>query len=878
MVDYQKIFEKTRTKVFQDIYNYSSITLRNNIRLTEISGGSRVRRILQGNVTTTDLPDRYRWWTLFMVNNQHLSNLLRVYSGWVDLETILNQHQVNVDIITTGQRLVPNRLVYCKTDNCGHTLFAVLADVYDRYGETDKTTHMVIHKDTDVENQRWLVSHIPGEHDNFSATVSEAKSHDKKHLLLFIDGYEYRYEDFLIQYRTDAYLEVYVDYNVDLDFTLPLDDRPTYYSEHEELYKDLVVIPRELTNGKVYTYDTFVVSVRDESGRGVYLPFLAGRSVSSLTHTAVGISSFLIDAALDKLGTAKGSLYVQAASYSKANELVPNGNLTEEMYQLDDDFVSQVIRGETYPHVPYWTGNRLERSTYSNHLTDISDLRTYEIGKFKQLIESLGYYPFMLSICRHNGEFTDLGSSVSALTIPVPMFWESEELYPILYLDGRKIRPDRYLVDRVGEQVEITFGTPLPTNNSSSVIQYQLAKDMRQRTRQLTPNTSQPSYSIPRSAGEIKIYHKVTNVTIKAVDAVLTEGYKELPAYDNEWYTIQLDGDNYVLQFKTESFGHTFLVTFADQITYNVRHNVELSTGDTLVLQPMTQDLTTGNDVPVLTDSDFEVYINSRYLTPDIDWCIKRLVDQDDPNITSGYQIVIQNLSYLNDDSSDRFDVYQTGQAVHRRDVGYVVDRTIPRNQTNEAWIPGLSRLFINGRLVPYNHIIRHHTHYEISADYAKNGNVYCFEFGIDQTFQEAFAPYLDQEYLDGRVQVNQYFTHGYVQEYQEPVIIPAVHRIYSSYLNEIIKRILNGTIEVHFTNNDEDTLQQLAAYEYLKEFDLFYREDGKYDLRFSDIYPGYLADLKVNDLNHYKYIRRLIRIHLGVDEIHDGLVVYTGQ
>ncbi len=135
----------------------------------------------------------------------------------------------------------------------------------------------------------------------------------------------------------------------------------------------------------------------------------------------------------------------------------------------------------------------------------------------------------------------------------------------------------------------------------------------------------------------------------------------------------------------------------------------------------------------------------------------------------------------------------------------------------------------------------------------------------------------MDDDYFEGLTSIINYFDANYDQVISDPLIVPYTHFVYSSYLNEIIRRILDDTITVVNTNNDEALVNQLYEYDYLRKFDTVLGND-KIDLRFVDVFPGYLAQVSTDDLDKYLFINRLVKIVLGSDAISDGSIVYTGR
>ena len=873
MVELSSIYDIVKQKTFQDLHNYGTITLRNNVRLTILNNGKSVRGMIYSNVIASLLPNSESYWFVYSCENQYLSNLISQFKDWTNLETILNTKKVNIDIVTTNNRLIPNRMVYVRNTTSG-SIIAIDNRVFQKYGD-DSVANLIIHTDTDSVNERKMVSHIPGVHSNISEVLSTFQQYEHYKTLGFINGYCYRHDMFPITGNANEdYYELYIDENVVFSFTQSLSQRSTYWSSEENLYKDIIIIPRDLLQDEVHTYDTFIIVIMSKDGKGIYLPFLADKSVSTLTHGAIGISSYLIDAAYDKLGISEGDIYIQVSKYTKDNHLLANGKVTEELYLHDDDKVKDALMNSLQPQVPFWSGNEMEKSEYAKILTHIDHHSEFNYENMRKLIRAWGFYPFTLMLCKHSEEIRNLNNQIIQLNLSVPIFWQDQDIFPILYLNGIKIRHDRYTTERVNSTVIVTFPVPLPIEFTWSYIQYEWILNIRKRSRSITVTDSNKIFLVPKESSSIKIFKKETPVIINKVEGVLTEGYKEIDINNNPWFVYSQDNNNHIFNFNELAYSNIFITTSDDQVAFFNRPNVDLDLAETLAYIPTTRTITDDEEIPSLTENSYDIFLNGRYLVPTIDWCLQKLINTD--GVSGGYQVVVQNLSLLKDDSSDSVEIYQTSRVVLKREVGYVIGGIIPITTTNEAWFQGISRLFINGKLVPSHKIIRHQTHYEIDESCWSNGNTYCFEISVSKDFYQVFQNYLDQDYFNGREQITNHFTFGWERILPEPIVITFPHRIYSSYLNEIIKRVNEGSIEVHFINDDIDILRQVRAYDYLKEFDIFFREDSNIDLDYSDVFPGYIATLQVSDFNKYLFLKRLVKILIGTDPSSDSRIVYT--
>lgn len=876
-VAYESLFDTVTQKIFSDIFNYTAVTLKNNVKLTIMNNGVAVRNMLYNNVLTTLLPDTVNTYYLFLCSDVSISNLLYGNKGWVNLETILNTKKICADFITIDDKMIPKRMVFGRVNHSGETILAIDVRVYKKLN-TRVDTYLTINVNTDTIGIRTVMSHIPVDHENLPAIMAAVQQYPSDQYLGFINGFVYRNDIFAKQniIPTDYY-ECYYDTNVKFTFVVDLATRNNYHNSTNTHYQDIVVIPANLSQGETFTYDTIALVVRDYNGKGVYIPFIADDSITQLTHNSFSISSFIIDAAFDKLGINKGELYVIVSDYSKNNTNDMNGDITEQLHRLDDNTIMKALLNKLEPPVPCWSADTLASSIYSKYLVNMAEIDKYDQSLINNQIKCLGYYEFATTLCKHYGEFKELGSEVDTLSIQVPVFWNNTEVYPILYRDGDKIPYNRYTCIRDGNDILVTFEVSLPLLFSYSTIQYELMVKAKPAAYKCDVDISNSAITIPKQSGTLHVYYKI-NSMVSGITEDTHQGYNELALANNVFYSVNITDTDYVIVFTERAYSNTFVFMFDNHTLVNIHPNVDIADGRTLNFIPTTSTSDLNDVINVLPASNYEVYCNGRFMVKGIDYCISKLSNVNDVTALGGYAIVLQNLKVLHDDKTNHISIYNTNQVVLSTDIGYVVDGIIPRNINNDAWVEGISRLFVNGKLVPFNCVTRTPTHYVIDSRYTSNGYVYQFINAVSHDFYDAYKDHMDMSYFDNRNVVTEYFVDGYTHTYTEPVIIQYGNKLYSSYLNEIIHRIIEQTITVNFINDDTDIINQLRNYEHLKQFDVIFSNPNFINKRFIDIYPEYLAQIKINDLNHYLYIQRLVKLILGSDVVTDHRVVYTGN
>ena len=879
MTDYNAMFEVVKESIFETMFNYSSVALKSNVLLTILNNGIPVKGFIYNNVICALMPNSTSMFYVFLCSDQAVSNLVVTSSGWTTFEDLLNEYNVNADFISTTNQMIPKGMVYGKVAHTGETVFAIDAAVYQKFNMITET-YLVIDADlVHNTNNRTVMSSVPSRNASISTMLGTISQHPANQFLGFVNGFAYLMNTFpTVGNPVTDYIELYHNGDTKFTFSIDLTHRNTYMDTAQSIYKDIIVIPSSLTDGGVCTFDAIELVVFSASGKGVVLPFLASNSVTQLTHASFSIGSYLIDAAFDKLGVTDGTLYVIVNDFGEDHTSVMNGCVTEQLYLLDDAHVLSAAMNSLNPKVSYWNANSLGSSIYAKYLTDMSELSTYNPGLISNQIKALGYYSFVKTLCQHNGEISGLGSGpVSSISIPIPPFWSDTGLQLILYNDGKKIPFSWYTSVVSGESLNVTFNIPVTLIYSFSVIQYDLIVSPSAVTSICTPSQDLRTVSIDKpSSGSVHVFIK-TSTSVTGITTESFDGYVELTITSNRYFTVVITDTGYILSFKPYSYGNEFVITTDSLTIISAFPDIDLSSGNTLFYVPQCAVVGSNDKMNVLVAGDYDVYLNGRYMINGLDYCVNSILGSDNVTV-GGYSIIIQNLKFLIADSTNLVEICRTNRTVLSSDAGYIVGGIIPRNSNNEAWIPGISRLYINGKLVPFEKVTQTTTNFVVDPSYWSNSNVYQFVNSISSDFYSAYLGYMDNGYFQGRVSINKYLTNGYVYNLPNPIVISDGGKIYSSYLNEIIGRIISGELVVNYINEDTDIVGQLAAYESLKRFDALFSGSNMIDKRFVDLFPSYLATLSISDINSYLYINRLVSIILGTDQNTDYHIVYTGS
>ncbi len=860
--------------IFRDIFNYACNTLRNNTELITLNQGRPIRGSIYNNVIQTELPDNNNFYYLYLCSEMVLSNLLRDTTEWTSLTDIITNNRLRLDIYSDKHLVVSKAVVYGRAIDAHQVGFIIPEKVMQTYGIGHGTTmYLTISEDTDVANDRTIISHAPIVSDRYSDIVDAlTDTNNAGKMTIYINGMDCDPNRAipLIDSNND-YVDLIIDNNIVFEFAVSLGDRQIYTSTEESLHKDIIMIPRSLNADRVYTYDTFDLAVRDtDTGEGLALPYLADESVSQLSHNAISVSSYLIDAIFDILLGTHYELVVQVSDYSKDNALQPNGNLTEYLYRKDDIFVNMAFKDGLYPKIPVWTGDRLEASEYSKTMTRLVNLGDTLEEQVASQVESVGYHNLVNLVCRHNGVVPFTGTELDFITIDKPFYWSTTDLDILLYANGIKIPANRYSITADdGDNISVSFDTPyiVPLD---ATIQYVFMKAEEPFSYDMTPSPTNRLLLIPNNGIGYRAFRRVDSSYHEHLGLLGSAAYEEINPAGNVYFTRTEDGDNYSLYFSTTAYAEDFVIAMEEGSLINLMYNRNVNDGSALHFFLETETLS-GLTVPVLSEGTYEIYLNGHYLIKELDYIIVPIIDND--NFLKGYDVVIQNKRWLLPDND--VEIYRTNQTWKSSDVGFVVDRRIQCNHNNEVWVEGLSRLFVNGKLVDPDDVIRHNGHFELANGVSTNGNAYHSVVSISNDVVRTYGPFELPLYTSDRQDIVNYFAHIYDYTPTQPIIVPNTHRIYSVYLTEVIKRIVAGTLIVNYIADDQSILAQLASVEYLKQYDLFF-QTNHIDLDYTDMYPIALENVEVLELNEYLFINRLVTIVLGADHVNDGEVLFV--
>lgn len=874
MAPLTEIKQYVHQHIFEHIFNYACNSLRNNVACVTMNSGRPIRGSIYNNVIQAELPDRNNFYYLYLCSGDALSNLLRDVEDWALLADVANDHGIRLDVYSDDMRMLSKSVCYIKAVSEHQIAVLVPQKVFARYSIPHSSKmYITISDDTDGVDDRAVISHSPEvsiRWDDILNAVGDPANAGK--CTVYVNGWDYDPSRIgQVVDPTKDFVDLVIDHNVVLAFTQSLENRKTYYSSEEALYKDLIIMDDLNVDDKVFTYDTFDIAVRDiDTGKGLSFHYIADQSVSQLTHDIISVSSYIIDDIFDLLVGDHYELVIKVSDFNKGNVHWANGNFTQRLYLESAEFVQAALLDGLYPKVPVWTADRLESSAYSKYLTRLVDIAEGLEDTLKSQIQCLGYHEFINLIGRHHGSIEVTDNPLSTFIIDKPIYWDDFDLEVMVFSNGLKVRDDRYsLTMDDGRFLGVSFlpDLDLPTEPD---VQYVLIEKPKPFTYTITPSAVNRSLAIPNTGISFRSYRKVSSAYHDHLGLLGNDAYNEINSAGNLYFSVVTDEHFHTLYFSTTSYDEDFVIALEDGSNVQLLYNRNVNDGSALSFPLITESIS-GENVPILVDGEYETYLNGHYLTRSIDYEIFPIIDGD--GFTKGNTLVIQNKRWLQE--SNDVEIYKTNTFSRTSEVGYVVDRRIPCSDSNEVWIDGLSRLYVDGKLIPHSKISRNKDHYLLDPGVSTNGNVYHMKVAINSSIHREFLPYEDTQYQADRNAITAYYGNLYDYENTQPIVVPSVHKVYSVYLTEVIKRIVSGSMVVEYINDDQAILDQLLTLDWLRQYDLIL-STNKINKDYVDLYPIALDNVEVNTLDQYLFINRLVSILIGDDHVNDGNVLFV--
>lgn len=815
-----------------------------------------------------ELPQTDRLFYVYTCPIALFSGLLPEETGWVRCDRMCNEFDATVDLYSVDGYMFPKGASWVYYSEIFGLYFfciekkAVNAHLpHERVEDICATLYLDSDVLGDVQISSFAVPDVDTNYTHRGPIIQAMNSCASP--LVYVNG-ELRDVVTAADIPLGAYVDVIQDDDTIVDYTVDISEDPhVFFSEMDEHYKYLIHTPKALNpENKVLTHNTadfYVYRKSDHVGR--YLHRCGKVSVDQITHNDFSIPQYILDAYRDYFSDQDISVRVRIRQHQKNNVLIDEASFISYLYMQSDTEIVRCLMGGGDDIPPYWRASELEASSYVRCFFDVAN--GYSPSTMTSCIAALGFYNALSLLCGRVTSFIYSSLQKKKFIIDKPLLYWDEQVYPVVSVNGNKIRDvnveytnkSTYFTVEVGDSVHISPG--------DTVTVEMFLDDLSRKgefapSYVFTPDFDNTYLYLPYT--DFKIYRKNDEgpVLAKGVDYESSETWSEVTDFIGS--ISVLDRDVGVgLDFHSPTHGETFLVQCETSIIhkeYDVQENI--SNGDPLVFNLETYNTLGGEVVPVLSMSNFLLYLNGRYLQRDLDYSVVEVkVDER----VSVVQILMLNFSYLNPDGENKVELIGVRADDEERLNGFVYEDTVGRKKPNSMYYSTLSTLYVEGKLE--RDIVDHGEYLSLPSGKYREGAPYEIVTRAAHSVKSAIERYYENRDNEKLIQLAHYL-YGKGEEPDGLVLIEHSHVVYSVYLATIIRDILNGTIPgVAYDSDPEQMLSQVENYSHIREMDHTLRETV--DLGYVDVIPTY-ADFSVLDIPRYKAIRRLCEIILPDD------------
>ena len=886
MTDLERaICESLNQYCFLNIWNEPTSEYRVNIRPVMLDENSRKGSIVINGLVLS-LPTTTEAYYLYSISVDCFRNSFWLpKQTWVDGTELCNNYDILMHVYTDfgfmcnyskcHLLLLPNENAY---------LLAVAKSTLTKlikHTDSDKI-YVTIYKDSDIANKTTLYSYVVPTTDRNGVyrlnILNKIKSLDPSQTIVYVNGYEVELKN-STQLDYNDHVDIVHDTNIITSYTVDLTIGSNYnlfYSTQDELDKLLVHTPKANNpDNKVLTHNTADFFIRRKTPKkyvqeGLYVQRTADRSISQVTHNDFSIPVYILDAYRDYLQTQAVTLRVIIRQHDKDNILIRDKNYLDMLYIQSDEDIVKCLMGKQ-PNAPdFWKAGHVEQSTYVHMMFDIPD--TITVDNMYTYIEGLGYYHTISLICQRVSIYTVSDLFNNYIEFSKPMLFRDRDVYPILYHNGSKIPYSDYIL----KNDEDSFNVSLLNNvfNIGDNIEVEMFLDGNDHVFDYTITENNLTVKIPYT--DVIVYEEFDNgqAMASAVDYKTKYTYSKIETWTGV-ATVHVDEDKkettYV--FSTSKIGKTFIF----QNKYCVRPlnlvstlREKINNGDSLAFPLNIYTYNNNRAVPILEPESIQLFLNGKYLVNGLDYFVQKMTGA--LGAFAGYQLVIQNKSYLLGEDKDTIECIVTSAEIENTSFGFIKnDKIIPTTDNFLImWFENISTCHVEGYMEL--NINNRCTHIEIPVNKYRQGAPYELTTNIPTIVKEFIDKYHDNDDIERMKAINEYF-YGNPSKIDGPIILPFSHQIYSIYLNEIIGDILKGNLQLAFDPDADRLVKQVSDYNYLKNYDLIFNDVSILDVTYIDIYPTYIEWEDV-DKHTYKLVHALIKELLPEDDFSSGEIV----
>lgn len=840
--------------LYKNVWNESTSEYRINVEPLLITPTPVV-----GSIGVTDgamyLPTLREPYYVYVFGMDELPiGLLTPHFVWIDTTTMCNRYRVLFDTFGVNGRMLPKSSVFIRINSRRRTVyFAVKKRAAAMCGIKPKENRLffTLYYDSDMPNDIKIASiQVENEANNnsYQAALDEIlnQRENDSQMIIYKNGIEVTDLNNLPTLTAGSYIDYIVDKNIIFDCNIDLtytQENPAYKSETDNIYKQLVHIPKQYNpENEIFTYNTVDFYVRRVEGAtpyGLYLHRASGQTVTQVTHNDYGIPLYILDAYRDYLDEQEISLRVVVRRHEKDNKLIEESNYLKLLYseRHTDQNIIDFLVGKSEYDIPFWKASYLETTPYVRMMFDSPNGVIEDVDSLNEYVEVLGFHQVssILSKMIQDTVITDGWSG--KLNYPYPILYTGMSIFPAVYINGKLLSPQYVNYTVTDESIQISFDDTVVTNigDTLTTIFYLSEKKTTPYLYEISEENN--NFEIPFK--NYRVYMQVTGGTAKGMSTTYRTAYKEVPNTAGIYVATPTD-TGYKFTFNAAYTGTKFLFENVISARAKTVYLNNLSEGENVTI-PLVVESLQGDEVPVFTSSHIAVYYNGRYLVDGVDYFVNDVVDEIGDKYVR--EVVIQSMDHFTEDTN-RVDIFMTSEEVVESSNGFEVN--------DELWdVTPVNMQYLNITPIHVDGIFERKT---VSKGYYtlipegkyKTGSIWELKSLLSSVVKEFINTYNTYESAmqERKKLLDEYFTtiinddEESVKHYPSTIVLEKKHRIYSIFLNTLIRSVLSGAVEFAADPDSSRLARAVKQFDYIKNKDIVFKG---LDRKFVDYYPQYI-------------------------------------
>lgn len=857
---------------FEKIWNSPQFEYVENIQLTPVSSRFSINWIILNKYIP--LPQNNTLYAVYRASYDLFEGSLIIpYNTWVSTTNVATTYQTLFDVYTASGLMVPKGSVSLYIDAPTRKVYIAITQgaVMNSMGLSDwSSMYISVYRYLQTGNPLTCQSFIIPNPDAQLTVTSQVNQAIATSLATTTDGttvYVNGYAVFTTAPITLApgdYVDVITDTTVVGMFDVTITTTDTgYFSTQYNTYKNVLHCPKSLNpTNKIITPELLsLVARRSSDNVGLYVTKSAVNSITQITHQDFGINTEVVDAMRTALNSQ--DIYIEVKIRTHTNTLIREINYIDYLYINSDDTILNFLRGNGQSNLSFWSAASLEASAYVGYMAATPAFVTAQT--LSNYISGLGYYTVVSVLCQHINNFPINRLPMSNLSVPKPLVLSSLPAYPIVYLNGTKLRDAQVGYSNTSQDnllIGVTSDVYYTTGQTFTVDVIEAGSNTPSI---VTPAAGATTTTVPFADIQIFQLNRLTTpVTAYEASSSLSCTPVVLQSTGPiQTYASATAGSTDIV-FAPSTFGNTYIIqnkSFSRCFGFDVSSLVTAVAPIHVELTALCSDAAT--IIPFVGYNSIDVYLNGQHLTPKIDYSATPLTDSNG-NVAL-IQVMICNMQAVSLTQPNYVEVIARTGEVIASETNYITNNIANVNNVVDFWYSGTSMLFANGS-------------YQINptdiADALQpnppvgNGAPFQVITELPDAITTVLAGYTTTA-DDQRISlINAYLNLQAPVNDTSTVVVANSWKLYSPYLTAIYSDVLaNGTVSL-FSNDPSDAtfLLQFAQYDYLKANDPTVNSAiSDIDLRYCDVNPCYTT-VTVPDTNSYAILRRLATLVLVSD------------